>query len=180
METPRIRLKIHLAVFSVLLLVGTIGFMLIENFSLTDAIYFSIVTMATVGYGDIHPQSEIGKFLALVIIVGGVGTFLSVVASITDLFVNRREESHRHQKLNMVTGLFFSEMSIGLLKRFTQLDSETETLHNILKISDEWTDEDFDEAYGRLKQHRFVIDSGRGDISELRISFFLGNAFKSF
>ena len=168
METPRIRLKIHLVVFTVLLSVGTIGFMFIEKFSLTDAIYFSIVTMATVGYGDIHPQSEIGKVLALLIIVGGVGTFLSVVASITDLFANRREESLRHKKLNMVTGLFFSEMGSGLLKRFTQLDSKTETLHKILKISDEWADEDFDEAYGRLKQHRFVIDSGRGDISELR------------
>lgn len=168
METPRIPLKIHLVVFTVLLSVGTIGFMLIEKFSLTDAIYFSIVTMATVGYGDIHPQSEIGKILALLIIVGGVGAFLSMVASITNLFVNRREESLRHQKLNMVTGLFFSEMGSGLLKRFTQLDSKTETLHKILKISGEWADKDFDEAYGRLKQHRFVIDSGLGDMSELR------------
>lgn len=168
MEAPRIRLKIHLVVFTVLLSVGTIGFMFIEKFSLTDAIYFSIVTMATVGYGDIHPQSEIGKILALLIIVGGVGTFLSMVASITNLFVNRREESLRHQKLNMVTGLFFSEMGSGLLKRFTQLDSKTEKLHKILKISGEWADKDFDEAYGRLKQHRFVIDSGRGDMSELR------------
>ena len=168
MEAPRIRLRIHLVVFTVLLSIGTIGFMFIEKFSLTDAIYFSIVTMATVGYGDIHPQSEIGKILALLIIVGGVGAFLSMVASITNLFVNRREESFRNQKLNMVTGLFFSEMGSGLLKRFTQLDPKTETLHKILKISAEWEDKDFDAAHERLMQHRFVIDSGLGDMAELR------------
>ena len=82
-----IRLKLYLAVFSVLLSVGIIGFMLFEKMSLTNAVYFSIVTMATVGYGDIHPQTEIGKFLALIIIIGGDGTFLGVIASITDLFV---------------------------------------------------------------------------------------------
>ncbi|MDM8549717.1 ion channel [Desulfobacterales bacterium HSG2] len=79
-EKNKIRLRIYL---TVLLSLGVIGFMSFENFSLTDAIYFSIVTMATVGYGDIHSQTDIGKILALIIIVGGVGTFLGVIASIT-------------------------------------------------------------------------------------------------
>ena len=164
----KIRLRIYLAVFAALLLVAVIGFMFIENMSLTDAIYFSIVTMATVGYGDIHPQTGIGKILTLIIIVGGVGTFLGVIASITDLFVNRREESLRQQKLDMVTGLFFSEMGNELLKRFTRLDHKAEALHNILKISEEWKDEDFDKAYGALEQQLLVIDSRRDDILILR------------
>ena len=48
-------MKIYLAVFTALLVVGILGFMIIEKLSLVDAIYFAIVTMATVGYGDIHP-----------------------------------------------------------------------------------------------------------------------------
>jgi len=91
-NSDKIRLKIYLSVFATLLVFGTAGFMLLEGISLVDAFYFTIVTMATVGYGDIHPQSGLGKILALIIIVGGVGTFLGVVASITDLFANRREE----------------------------------------------------------------------------------------
>ena len=166
-EKSKIRLRIYLAVFAVLLSVGIIGFMFIENMSLTDAIYFSIVTMATVGYGDIHPQSDIGKILTLIIIIGGVGTFLGVIASITDLFVNRREESLRQQKIDMVTGLFFSEMGNELLKLFIRLDPDTKTLHSVLKISEEWKDEDFDKAYKALKQHRLVIDSRRADILTL-------------
>jgi hypothetical protein len=166
-EKNKIRLRIYLAAIAVLLSVSIIGFMFIENMSLMDAIYFSIVTMATVGYGDIHPQTEIGKILTLIIIIGGVGTFLGVIASITDLFVNRREESLRQQKLDMVTGLFFSEMGNELLKRFIRLDPEAKALHSVLKLSEEWKDEDFDKAYTALKQHHFVIDSRRADILTL-------------
>jgi voltage-gated potassium channel len=168
METNRIRLKLYLAVFTTLLLLSILGFMFIENLSLLDAIYFSIVTMATVGYGDIHPQSGVGKVLALVLIIGGVGTFLGVVASITDTFVKRREESLRQQKLNMITGLFFSEMGNGLLKHFTQLDPEIDRLHKILKVSNEWAGKDFIEASKGLKKQRFVIDSRMGDLFVLR------------
>jgi voltage-gated potassium channel len=163
----KFRLRIYLAVFTVLLSVGIIGFMFFENMSLTNAIYFSIVTMATVGYGDIHPQTEIGKVLALIIIIGGVGTFLGVIASVTDLFVNRREETIRQQKVDMVTGLFFSEMGNELLKHFIRFDPEVETLHKILKISPEWKSEDFSKAHNLLKKHRLLINSYQGDIPAL-------------
>lgn len=168
METDRIRLKLHLAVFIALLLLGIFGFMIIENLSLVDAIYFSIVTMATVGYGDIHPQYALGKILAIVLIIGGVGTFLGIVASITDLFVKRREELLRLQKLNMVTGLFFSELGNGMLRRFVQLDPEISTLQMVLRISNEWGNEDFVKANRELSKRTFVIDSRRGDLSEIR------------
>ncbi len=97
-ENLKFRFRIYLTVFTTLLLIGIIGFMFIENMSLTNAIYFSIVTMATVGYGDIHPQTATGKILALIIIIGGVGTFLGVIASIIDLFASRREEVARQKK----------------------------------------------------------------------------------
>jgi voltage-gated potassium channel len=166
-KNTKFRLIIYLAVFTVLLSVGIIGFMFFEDMSLTNAIYFSIVTMATVGYGDIHPQTEIGKILALIVIIGGVGTFLGVIASITDLFVNRREEAIRQQKVDMVTGLFFSEMGNELLKHFIRFDPEVETLHKILKISAEWKNEDFDKAHNLLKKHRLSINSYQGDIPAL-------------
>lgn len=154
--------------FIVLLLLGTLGFTHLENLSLGDAAYFSIVTMATVGYGDIHPQTAPGKILAIVLIIGGVGTFLGVVASITDLFVKRREDIIRQQKLDMVTGLFFSELGNGLLKTFAQLDPEIDALCKVLKITDQWGDNDFINAHKGLKKHTFAIDSQRCELSGLR------------
>ena len=161
------RLKIYSLILTILLSIGIIGFMYFENMSLMNAIYFSIVTMATVGYGDIHPKTEIGKILAMIIIIGGVGTFLGVIASITDLFVNRREEEIRQQKVNMVTGLFFSEMGIELLKYFVHFDPEIETLYKSLRIQAEWENEDFNKAYNLLKKYRLSIDSYIGDIPAL-------------
>ena len=147
----KFRLKIYVALFIVLLAVGSIGFMVFENMSLTNAIYFSIVTMATVGYGDIHPQTAIGKILTIIIIIGGVGTFLSVVASITDVFVNRREEKIRKEKVNMVLGLFFSEMGNDLLKHFVRFDNEVKSLYKNLRVSIKWENQDFNKAYDLLK-----------------------------
>ncbi len=168
METDRIRLRLYLVVFTVLLFVGTIGFMFLENLSLVDSIYFSVVTMATVGYGDIHPQSAFGKILALILIVGGVGTFLGVVASITDILLKRREESFRRQKLNMIAGLFFSELGTGLLKKFAQLDPKIDMLKQMLKVSNEWKNENFRNVKKSLEDHRFIIDSRRGNLLKLR------------
>lgn len=168
MEADRIRLKLYLFVFAALLLLGSLGFMLIENLSLVDSIYFAIVTMATVGYGDIHPQSTIGKILALILIVGGVGTFLGVVASITDVFLKRREESFRREKLNMVAGLFFSEMGTGLLKQIAAIDPEIDILYQNLKISNDWKNQDFHNANIVIKRHRFSVNSHLGDLPVLR------------
>ena len=167
-STAKLRLRIYIAVFTILMLVGIGGFMFFEKMSLTNAIYFSIVTMATVGYGDISPQTMVGKLLALIIIIGGVGTFLGVVASITDLFVNRREEAIRQQKVDMITGLFFSEMGNGLLRRFVRLDSGVEQLRARLKISEEWQKGDFDKACQFFARHRFAIHSHPGDIPALK------------
>jgi voltage-gated potassium channel len=168
MERDRIRLRFYLVVFTALLLSGILGFIFMENLSLVDSIYFSVVTMATVGYGDIHPQSTGGKILALILIVGGVGTFLGIVATITETFLKRREESFRRQKLNMVAGLFFSELGTGLLRQFAQLDPEIGILQQILKVSNEWTKEDFRKTSKIINKHRFTIDSRQGDLIAMR------------
>jgi voltage-gated potassium channel len=49
------RIKKAIACFICVVAAGIIGFVLIEQLSLTDAVYFTIATIATVGYGDIVP-----------------------------------------------------------------------------------------------------------------------------
>src|SRR5512141_2724001 len=102
MDTVRFRLQIFLGLLFVIMLTGTLGFMKLEGLSLTDAVYFSIVTVATVGYGDITPVTQTGKILAIILIITGVGTFLGVVANSTDMLLNKREKALRKEKLNMV------------------------------------------------------------------------------
>jgi len=87
-----------------------------------DALYFNVVTIATVGYGDIHPDTQTGKLLVLAMIITGVGTFLGVIANVTEMMRNRREKELRVQKLNMVSGLFFSEIGTKLLSYISKYD----------------------------------------------------------
>jgi hypothetical protein len=61
MQAIILRLKILLAVLFAIMVVGTAGFVIIEKKSIVEAAYFIIVTVATVGYGDIHPATQTGK-----------------------------------------------------------------------------------------------------------------------
>jgi voltage-gated potassium channel len=57
-----------------LTLVGTLGFTLIEGWSLFDSFYMTILTISTVGYGEVHPLTGAGRIFASVVIVLGIGT----------------------------------------------------------------------------------------------------------
>jgi voltage-gated potassium channel len=76
-----------------LLVAGTIVFMIIEGFSPIDSFYFSFVTLATIGYGDIAPTSELGKIVAVLYGISGLGVMASLISAIA-----RRRVSRRHRR----------------------------------------------------------------------------------
>ena len=55
-----------------------------------DAIYWAVVTIATVGYGDIVPTSRIAKVFALMIIMSGPALLSLITASIASIFIERK------------------------------------------------------------------------------------------
>ena len=155
MQNQSTRLKVFLVVFFTVMIFGTVGFMYIEKKSLVDSAYFVIVTMATVGYGDIHPTTDLGKALAVVIIVMGVSTFLGVIANVTEMMLAKREMESRMQKLNMVIGVFFSEVGIGLLNIFSRYDPEFDAIRPELMVNANWTEKDFQKAMKGAAQHDY-------------------------
>lgn len=54
-------------------LLGTVGYALIEGWNLFDSLYMSIITVTTIGYGEVHPLSEVGRAFTIVYILAGVG-----------------------------------------------------------------------------------------------------------
>jgi voltage-gated potassium channel len=101
MQAIMLRLKIFLVLFFVIIVLGTVGFVLIEETSIIEAVYFVVVTMATVGYGDIHPATQLGRVFTIFLIVTGVGTFLGVIANLTEMMLAKREiekTQHGHRR----------------------------------------------------------------------------------
>ena len=58
---------------------GTIYYARVEHWSYTDALYFSVVTLATVGFGDLTPTTTAAKMFTVVYILIGLSIFISFV-----------------------------------------------------------------------------------------------------
>jgi voltage-gated potassium channel len=69
-------LTIVVAAVVAIVVVGTVGYTLIEGWSLLDSLYMTVTTIFTVGFGEVHPLSHAGRVFTLFLIVGGAGTIL--------------------------------------------------------------------------------------------------------
>ena len=74
----------------VLVIFGSLGYVLIEGWSFFDALYMTVITLATVGYGEVHLVSTEGRMFTVVLIILGVGYYLYVVGNIIQFLVEGR------------------------------------------------------------------------------------------
>ena len=168
MDRLRFRLRVFVLLLFIIIIVGTLGFIFIEGLPPADAFYFSIVTITTVGYGDIHPATQLGKILAVVLIITGVGTFLGVVANATEMLLNKREKNIREQKLNMVVGMFFSELGTRILSHFTGYDPQLGVIRKNLIVKSDWSDKDFLDMKALLDKYHYKVDPQKLRLQDLK------------
>lgn len=73
-----------------LMIVGTGGYMAIEGWGALDSLYMTVTTLATVGYGEVHPLTTMGRIYSIVLIIMGVGFFLYVGGAVIQFMVEGR------------------------------------------------------------------------------------------
>ena len=66
--------------------IGSVVYMVLEHWGPIDAVYFCVVTLATVGYGDLHPTTDAGKIFTVIYILSGLGI---IAAFVTELAKHR-------------------------------------------------------------------------------------------
>lgn len=93
------RLLAVLAYFSTLMVIGTIGYLGIERWSLGDSIYMTAITVTAVGYQEVHPLTNPGRVFTMGLLafgVTGLGMWFALITSLvvefdlTDTFRKRR------------------------------------------------------------------------------------------
>jgi hypothetical protein len=162
------RFQIYIGVFLCVIIGGMIALMYLEGFSPLDAVYFLIVTIATVGYGDLHPVTPLGKMTVIIIILFGVGVFIGLVANSIEYLIDKRERAERLKKMNMIVGVLFSELGIRLLKLFGGKDPAIGDIRVALVVADRWSEDDFGRAYRLLENHSYAVKSEDFNLEHLR------------
>ncbi len=66
------KLQLAFAGLSLIIVIGMVGFMLIENLNPLDALYMTIITLSTVGFGEVAPLHFAGKIFVIFLILFGV------------------------------------------------------------------------------------------------------------
>jgi len=91
--TNALAYKILSAVTVAVLGLGTIFYHLVEKWTIIDSFYFCVVTLATVGYGDLVPKTQVGKLVTSLYIIIGVG----IIGAFISTFVKYQGEKIRHR-----------------------------------------------------------------------------------
>lgn len=81
------KILFSLTMLVIILAVGTSGYMFLEHGSLLDSLYMTMITITTVGYGEVVPLSPAGKWFTICLILVGVGFVLYLVGEVTETMV---------------------------------------------------------------------------------------------
>ena len=83
----RDRLASVAGAFIVAIIMGTLGYQVIEGWGFFDSLYMTVITLATVGYGETHPLTLEGRIFTIFLILGGVATVTYAFSTLTAVLV---------------------------------------------------------------------------------------------
>lgn len=86
----------------IILALGTIVYHNIEGWGWLDSLYFSVITLTTIGYGDMSPSTDIGKIFTIMYVFMGLGVLVGFVTA-TGEYLQKRQ----HQRAAGNAGLAF-------------------------------------------------------------------------
>ncbi len=75
-----------------LVLTGTLFYWRFEDWTIIEALYFCVVTLTTVGYGDLTPTSAGTQIFTIVYILTGFGVLVALLTSVAEKYIEQKAE----------------------------------------------------------------------------------------
>ena len=72
---------------------GTIFYWRVEDWTVVESLYFSVVTLTTVGFGDFAPTTAGAQIFTIFYILTGIGVFVALLASVAQQYVAQKAEA---------------------------------------------------------------------------------------
>ena len=119
---------------SLIIIFGGIGVYLAEYHhaganitKLGDALWWAVVTVATVGYGDYYPVTAVGRIIAVFMMLSGIGIFVLLVGSLS-----QRRLSKTESRLKTQAGLLGHEEKLAIKNKIEEIEKLTKEVHTLL------------------------------------------------
>lgn len=169
-EQPRtLRLSLYIFLFIAVLAVGTVGYHSIERWPLIDCLYMTVITVSTVGFGEVHPLTHHGRLFTIFLVFFGVTSAALSLTALFEYFIlrglanlfGRNKMDKQIEKLNRHiiicgygrTGEYIVRDLQKMNKAFVVIEGDPERLEllaqaNMLYIAGDPSEEDLLEAAG--------------------------------
>ena len=87
-----------LFLLTTLLAGATFFYWRVEGWSVIDALYFSIMTMSTIGYGDLVPTTTLSKLFTIIFAILSIGGFVAIVSKLVKITLEQKKVSREKRK----------------------------------------------------------------------------------
>lgn len=87
------RVQVLMAMTAILITIASSFYVWAEGWGWLDSVYFSVITIATVGYGDFSPKTDLGKLFTIFYVLTGLGLFVATATSIADSIISRTDRN---------------------------------------------------------------------------------------
>lgn len=170
-------MRIPATILGSLAVIGTFTFSYLEDWDYLTSLYFTVVTLTTVGYGDVSPKTDTGRFVVMGLIVGGIATFAFATRNAIEYVLEMREPEFIEpliiQKLRNHVIFVGSNRSfincarllelVGIASVFVVSEEASDTAEFLSLEESKLTHEDVLERVGVKRSQGIIVDARGND-----------------
>ncbi|EDM43333.1 potassium channel protein [unidentified eubacterium SCB49] len=163
------KLTIAMLLLVLVFAVGVFGFRFISDYSWVDAIYMTVITVATVGFGEVHPMSVADKLFTSVLILSSIVIVGYAVSVITEYLLSKnnlgnfkeKRALHKiHKMKNHVIVCGFGRNGKQAAEKLKDYNEPFIIIEKDSEIVDRFSEDDFLFVLGNANEDAILIEAG--------------------